>query len=88
MKLNDSLRLRKMGRRYMIVKDGPDINLTDVFTLNDTAADIWEAFSGKEFSAGDVTAYMVANYDVPEETAAADVAAMLDEWDGYGLLQR
>lgn len=70
----------------MIVKDGPEVNLTDVFTLNETAADVWTAFSGKEFVTGDVAAYLVENYDVAEETAADDAASLMAEWEKFGLI--
>ncbi|MGM9741758.1 MAG: PqqD family protein [Candidatus Cryptobacteroides sp.] len=70
----------------MIVKDGPEVNLTDVFTLNETAADVWNAFSGKEFVTGDVAAYLVENYDVAEETAADDAASLMAEWEKFGLI--
>ncbi|MGN0202868.1 MAG: PqqD family protein [Candidatus Cryptobacteroides sp.] len=88
MRLDSSLILRKVGKRYMIVKDGPEVDLTDVFTLNGTAADIWNAFRGREFTPREVSEYLLENYDVPQERAEADSAALLAEWESFGFLQK
>lgn len=88
MRLDPSILLRKVGKRYMIVKDGPEVDLTDVFTLNGTAADIWNEFRGREFTPGDVSEYLLRNYDVPQERAEADTAALLAELESFGLLQK
>ena len=87
MRLDNSLRLRNMGRRYMIVRDdGDNVNMTDVFTLNETAAALWQEFSGKEFAVEDMCSYLVENYEVEPEIALKDVNALVDEWRKFGLI--
>ncbi|MGM9767296.1 MAG: PqqD family protein [Candidatus Cryptobacteroides sp.] len=87
MKINENLLLRKIGSRSMVVKEVEGkANLTDVFTLNSTAADIWTAFSGKDFTGDDIVGYLVDNYNVEEERAGADVAALLAQWKEFGLI--
>lgn len=87
MKINDNLRLRKIGSRSMVVKEVEgEVNMTDVFTLNPTASDIWSAFSGKDFTEEDLVGYLVDNYEVALERAAADVAALLSQWKEFGLI--
>lgn len=87
MKINDNLRLRKIGSRSMVVKEVEgEVNMTDVFTLNSTASDIWSAFSGKDFTEGDLVGYLIDNYEVTRERAAADVADLLSRWKEYGLI--
>lgn len=87
MKINDNLRLRKIGSRSMVVKEVEgEINMTDVFTLNPTASDIWSAFSGKDFTEEDLVGYLVDNYEVARERAAADVAVLLSQWKEFGLI--
>lgn len=87
MKINDNLRLRKIGSRSMVVKEVEgEVNMTDVFTLNPTASDIWSAFSGKDFTEEDLVGYLVDNYEVARERAAADVAALLSQWKEFGLI--
>ena len=87
MKINDNLRLRKIGSRSMVVKEVEgEVNMTDVFTLNSTASDIWSAFSGKDFTEKDLVGYLIDNYEVTRERAAADVADLLSRWKEYGLI--
>lgn len=43
MKPKSNLRLRKIGRQYMIVNTRQEnVDLSDVFTLNETAAGLWQ----------------------------------------------
>ena len=87
MKINDNLRLRKIGSRSMVVKEVEgEVNMTDVFTLNSTASDIWSAFSGKDFTEEDLVGYLIDNYEVTRGRAAADVADLLSRWKEYGLI--
>lgn len=87
MKINDNLRLRKIGSRSMVVKEVEgEVNMTDVFTLNSTASDIWAAFSGKDFTEEDLVGYLIDNYEVTLERAAADVADLMSRWREYGLI--
>ena len=87
MRINENLLLRKIGRRSMVVKEVEgEANMTDVFTLNPTASDIWTAFSGKDFTGDDIVGYLVDNYNVEEERAVADVAALLTQWKEFGLI--
>ncbi|MGN1232244.1 MAG: PqqD family protein [Candidatus Cryptobacteroides sp.] len=87
MRINDNLRLRKIGSRSMVVKEVEgEVNMTDVFTLNPTASDIWTEFSGKDFTKEDLVSYLVDNYEVARERAAADVAALLSQWKEFGLI--
>ena len=87
MKINDNLRLRKIGSRSMVVKEVEgEVNMTDVFTLNSTASDIWSAFAGKDFTGEDLVGYLIDNYEVTLERAEADVAALLSQWKEFGLI--
>ena len=47
MRIKDNLRLRKIGSRSMVVREVEgEVNVTDVFTLNAAASDIWTTFFG------------------------------------------
>lgn len=87
MRIKDNLRLRKIGSRSMVVREVEgEVNMTDVFTLNSTASDIWTTFFGKDFSEDDLTRYLVDNYDVSQDRAAGDVADLLSQWKEFGLI--
>ena len=87
MRIKDNLRIRKIGSRSMVVREVEgEVNMTDVFTLNSTASDIWSAFAGKDFTGEDLVGYLIDNYEVTLERAEADVAALLSQWKEFGLI--
>ena len=87
MRIKDNLRLRKIGSRSMVVREVEgEVNMTDVFTLNSTASDIWSAFAGKDFTGEDLVGYLIDNYEVTSERAEAHVAAFLSRWTEFGLI--
>lgn len=65
-------------------RDGAD--MTEVLTLNDTAAWLWQKAAGVEFTAETLAGWLCSEYDVALETALEDVEAMLDVWRRHGLV--
>lgn len=89
MVLDSNLLLRKVGSRNVIVRTVcGSADLTEVFTLNDTASDIWRTFTGREFSEQDIIEWLLDNYDVTEDQALSDIREMLREWKEYGLIAK
>lgn len=80
-------RLRRIGGKYVIVRevDG-SANLTDVITLNETAAGLWERFEGTEFTEEEMVEWLCGEYDVEVSVASADVRDLLEKWKEYGML--
>ena len=87
MKLNPSLQLRRIGSKWMIVKavDG-EVNMTDVISLNETAARLWERFLGWEFTEDEMAEWSCGEYDVELSVAKNDVHNLLKRWKEYGML--
>lgn len=65
-------------------RDGAD--MTEVLTLNDTAAWLWQKAAGVEFTAETLAGWLCSEYDVALETAQEDVEAMLDVWRRHDLV--
>ncbi len=87
MKLNDMLRLRRIGSKWMIVKtDAGNVNMTDVISLNETAARLWERFQGQEFTENEMAEWLCGEYEVGFSMARADVQILLSVWKEYGML--
>lgn len=61
------------------------VNMVDVYTMNETAAMLWQAFAGRDFTAEEMVEALCQEYDVTPEQAKADVEALLREWDSFGL---
>ena len=59
------LQLRKIGSQYMIVKvcDG-NVNMSDVFTLNETAARLWEKMAGEDCTPEELAGWLCEEYEV------------------------
>lgn len=87
MKLKKNLKLRRMGGQYMIVDaSGCEVNLTRVFTLNETAAFLWKQAEGRSFEPQDLADALCKEYAVEPEQALNDVTRMLAAWERQGLV--
>ena len=87
MRLQEGLRLRKIGRKYMIVNAGSSMhNKAEVFTLNEVAAQMWQYVEGKDFETEDLVEWLCQEYDVEKDVARRDVEKQVDEWKQFGLI--
>ena len=69
MTLNKDLVLREVGGEYMIVNPFSDtVDMTKVYSLNETAAWLWQQMEGKEFTVADMVMVLQEEYEVDEET--------------------
>lgn len=88
MKLNADLVLREVGGEYMIVNPFSDtVDMTQVYSLNETAAWLWQQMEGKEFTLDDMVAVLREEYEVDEATAQADLTELCQQWISAGLAQ-
>lgn len=86
MKLNENLVLRQVGGEYMIVNPFSDtVDMTQVYSLNETAAWLWQQLDGKEFTVADMVETLRKEYEVDEETATADLSELARQWLQAGL---
>ena len=87
MQLKKNLRLRKVGSKYMIVDNSTEqVNMVDVYTMNETAAMLWQRFVEREFTPEEMVEVLCQEYEVTREQALADVEALLGEWKSFGLM--
>lgn len=87
MRLKDDLILRHIGNDYIIVEPGQDqIDLSKVYTLNETAAWLWEELKGRDFLLTDVVDALLGQYEVDRETAEADAKTLLELFREQKLL--
>lgn len=88
MKIKEGFRMRRLGREYIVVPEGTGlVNFNRMISFNDTAAYLWEALSGKEFSVEDIRQLILDRYEVDEQTAAADAAKLARGWADAGLIE-
>ena len=77
-----NIHLRKMGSRYMIVNPSSSaINMTDVYTLNESAAFLMrKCLDSESFEIADLASWLMEEYDVAPELATSDATATAEEW--------
>ena len=83
-----TLKLRKIGGKYMIVETSDScVNLTNVYSLNETSALLWEMLCRREgHTPEELAEELCKTYEVEYERALRDVESQLAEWEKMGLL--
>lgn len=83
----NGLQLRKIGDRYMIVDsvDGAT-NLCDVYSLNRTAARIWEHIGENASTFDELAGWLCDTYAVEKEILTRDLERLLVLWETEGLI--
>lgn len=74
------------GEKVIIAQGVENLDFSKMISLNETAAFLWEVASRGEFSAESLQEALCAEYEVEPATAAADIAAMLRQWQEIGLI--
>lgn len=67
--------------------DGCVVDCANVYTLNATAAFIWQTMAEREFGVEDAVEVLCAEFDVERDRALQDVSMQLAEWKQYGLIE-
>ncbi|CAM3818080.1 PqqD family protein [Sphingobacterium prati] len=89
MKLRSDLVLRTIGSDHLIVDPSQDmIDLSTVYTLNSTAAWLWEELKGKEFDHTTIVELLRDNYEVDAAQAQSDAEVLLADFERQGLLEK
>lgn len=89
MRVRSELKLRKIGRKYILVEvRDQNANITDVFTMNATAACLWQRMSEGDFTVGELAEAICERFEVAYDRAVADINRQLEEWKDYGLLAK
>lgn len=87
MKIKEGFQLREVCGEYVVVAYGmKNIDFSKVINLNESAADMWKAVVGKEFTVEDLKNALLDTYDVSEEQAFADAQRVASEWKEIGLV--
>ncbi|MCM1614508.1 PqqD family protein [Phocaeicola massiliensis] len=83
-----NLQLRRVGKHYMMVEVCKEnVNITHVFSLNETAAALWQRINSGAYTPEELAGWMCREYRVDKETAQRDVQQQLEAWREYGLIE-
>ena len=88
MKIKDGFILRTICGENIVVGEGlAQVNFNRILSLNESAAYLWQAVTGKEFTPVPLTRLLLERYEVTEERADADVETLLKVWTAEGVVE-
>lgn len=86
MKIKPGFELRMMcGENVIIAYGEENINFSKIIALNESAAVIWNAVIGKEFTVEDMVKALCEEYEVSPQEAQKDCEKIAKEWQELGL---
>ena len=73
MKLNNNYILREIAGEKVVVKQGTHgVDMTKIISFNESAAALWENFTGKEFTAEDAAEFLQNRFGIDSDLASKD----------------
>lgn len=87
MKIKEGFELRHVCGENVVVAHGErNIDFSKVINLNESAAEMWNAVVGKEFTVKDLADALYNAYEVEETAALKDAERVAKEWKEIGLI--
>ena len=88
MRIKDGFTLRSICGEYVVVGEGlQQVNFNKMLSLNESAAYLWKAVQGKDFTTEDLTRLLLDQYEVTEEVASADAKKLCEIWMEQGVAE-
>ncbi len=88
MKIKDGFELREMCGEHIIIGTGmANIDFSKVISLNESAAYLWRAIEGKEFTVQLLAELLTEQYDIDDATATADASMLAKQWVNVGIVE-
>ncbi len=87
MKIKEGFKLRNVCGESIIVAEGREnIDFSKIISLNESAAFLWTAVEGRDFSVQDMADLLANEYDVTPEAALADAKSLAEKWQEIGIV--
>lgn len=88
MKKKKGFNLRNVCGENIIVAEGiENIDFSKIISMNETAAYLWTSVGNSDFDNDKLVGLLTDEYDVDNETASKDVAAMIEQWLQAGIIE-
>ena len=88
MKIKEGFVLREMCGENIVAGEGLEhINFNKLISLNSTAAFLWNALIGKEFTEEGMARLLVEEYGIDMELALKDSKALCTAWAEAGIAE-
>ncbi len=85
MKLKEGFILREVAGEHVVLSVGGEVDLNGMITLNDTGCTLWKRLE-QEAELSDLTAALLAEYEVDEPTAQAAAQRFVEKLKELDLL--
>lgn len=85
MKLKGEFVIREVAGQHVVIPGGSNLNLNVMITLNETGAFLWKLMEN-ETDESVLTAALLAEYDVDEDTARKAVESFVQTLKNHDLL--
>ena len=87
MKIKSGFVLRNTAGEYVVMPTGKNISQFDgAIILNEVAAFVWEKMK-ESVSKEELLEYILSEFDVCEDRASADLNALLEKLNKYGVIE-
>lgn len=87
MKTIEGFVLRPLGEEYIVIGEGiAQVDFNRMISMNSSAAYLWKKVEGQEFTVEDLRDFLLEEYEVDPETAAADAAEVAEQWIKAGIV--
>ena len=89
MKIKEGFEIQNVCGEHIIVPAGVEnVDYSKIISLNETAAYLWESAAQKaSFTAEDLVALLLAEYEVEESIAREDCELIIERWKEMGLVE-
>ena len=88
MKIKEGFVLRTICGQSVVSGEGKDnVNFSKLVSLNDSAAYLFKAVQGSEFTAETLADLLLKEYEVDRETALADAEKLCAQWKEIGIAE-
>ena len=85
MKLKEGFILREVAGEHVVLSVSSDVDLNGMITLNETGCTLWKRLE-QESTLDDLTAALLAEYEVDQPTAHAAAARFVEKLKELDLL--
>ena len=88
MKIKEGFVLRTICGQSVVCGEGTSqVNFSKLVSLNDTAAYLFKAVQGREFTAETLADLLLSEYEVDRETALKDAENLCAQWKEIGIAE-
>ena len=88
MKTKKGFKLRDIcGEKIVIAEGKENIDFSNIISMNESSAFLWEKLCGKEFTEEDMVKFLTEEYDVDQETAINDCKTLASQWKEAGIIE-